>query len=156
MIDESTELGRGGRDLRGDRGAWLTMVTPGGVARSSPVGSGGTESDSVFVFSLLEHARTWNIEANPQVSLNFEGDGEGGDIVIRPPARRSRPAPRRRGRAVREEEWRGFERLRATRQQFVQRYRRPSGSGRRRSAGTGDPGKALSRRTPRRPAARLS
>ncbi len=83
MIDETTDLGaQVARHLREDRVAWLTTVTPGGAPLPSPVWFWWDGADSVLVFSLPDTARTRNIEANPKVSLNFEGDGSGGDIVI--------------------------------------------------------------------------
>ena len=83
MIDESTGLGAlVARHLREDRVAWLTTVTPGGSPLPAPVWFWWDGNDGVFVFSLPDTARTRNIEANPKVSLNFAGDGSGGDIVI--------------------------------------------------------------------------
>ena len=37
---------------------------------------------TVRTFSLPDTPRTRNLEANPKVSLNFAGDGKGGDIVV--------------------------------------------------------------------------
>ena len=105
MIDESTELGAlVARHLREDRVAWLTTVTPGGSPVPSPVWFWWDGDDHVFLFSLPDTARTRNIEANPKVSLNFAGDGYGGDIVILSGRAEldGRPA-RARGRAVRQE-----------------------------------------------------
>ena len=62
--------------------AWLTTVTPGGAPLPSPVWFWWDGADTVYVFSLPDTARTRNIEANGKVSLNFAGDGWGGDIVI--------------------------------------------------------------------------
>jgi PPOX class probable F420-dependent enzyme len=127
MIDESTELGaQVARHLRGDRVVWLTTVSRGGAPVPSPVWFWWDGNDDVVVFSLPDTARTRNIEANPKVSLNFEGDGEGGDIVILsgrasleqgPPANLVAPY-------VKKYAW-GFERLRVTPQQFAQRYSVP-------------------------------
>ena len=83
MIDESTDLGAlVARHLRDDRIVWLTTVTPGGAPLPSPVWFWWDGADTVYVFSLPDTARTRNIEANGKVSLNFAGDGSGGDIVI--------------------------------------------------------------------------
>ncbi len=127
MIDESTALGaQVARHLREDRVAWLTTVTPGGAPVPSPVWFWWDGDASVFVFSLPDTARTRNIEANPRVSINFAGDGYGGDIVIlsgratlsdAPPAHEVAPYVKKYG-------W-GFERLRMTPQQFAQRYSVP-------------------------------
>jgi hypothetical protein len=56
-------------------------------------------ADSVTMYSQLG-ARVRNIEANPRVTLNFGGDGRGGDIVVlsgtgdRPRRAASRPGRR--------------------------------------------------------------
>ena len=127
MIDESTGLGAlVARHLREDRVAWLTTVTPGGSPLPAPVWFWWDGNDGVIVFSLPDTARTRNIEANPKVSLNFAGDGSGGDIVILS----GRATIEAGGSAdqvkpyVKKYGW-GFERLRVTPQQFAQRYSVP-------------------------------
>ena len=129
MIDESTDLGAlVARHLREDRMAWLTTVTPGGAPLPSPVWFWWDGDDTVLVFSLPDTARTRNIEANPKVSLNFAGDGSGGDIVILSGlAPGSRPAPSAaQGRPVREEVRTGASSACAiTPEQFAQRYSMP-------------------------------
>jgi PPOX class probable F420-dependent enzyme len=127
MIDESTELGAlVARHLRGDRVAWLTTVTPGGAPVPSPVWFWWDGNDSVYVFSLADTARTRNIEANPKVSLNFEGDGAGGDIVILSgrATLEAGPAAHEIAPYVKKYSW-GFERLRVTPEQFARRYSVP-------------------------------
>jgi PPOX class probable F420-dependent enzyme len=127
MIDESTDLGAlVARHLREDRVAWLTTVTPGGAPLPSPVWFWWDGTDSVLVFSLPDTARTKNIAGNPKVSINFAGDGSGGDIVIlsgtasiegQGGADRVEPY-------VKKYQW-GFDRLRITPEQFAQRYSIP-------------------------------
>ena len=83
MIDESTDFGaRVARHLREDRVVWLTTVTPGGAPVPSPVWFLWDGEETVRVFSLPATARMRNLRANPRVSLNFAGDGSGGDIVV--------------------------------------------------------------------------
>ena len=94
MIDKST--GPGGqvaRRLRGDRVASTaaTIRTPG--RRSQPVWTWWTANDNLCVFSLAAPAPTQNIKAIPKVSLDFAGDGYGGDIVILSGAPRSTDGP---------------------------------------------------------------
>lgn len=127
MIDESTPLGAlVARHLRDDRVAWLTTVTPGGAPLPSPVWFWWDGDDSVIVFSLPDTARTRNLGHNPKVSLNFAGDGDGGDIVILS----GHATPEREGSAdrlapyVKKYAW-GFERLRVTPEQFAARYSAP-------------------------------
>jgi PPOX class probable F420-dependent enzyme len=129
MIDESTDLGaQVARHLREDRVAWLTTVTPGGAPLPSPVWFWWDGNDSVLVFSLPDTARTRNLEANPKVSLNFAGDGDGGDIVIisgqavlgGEGALSAEHVPP----YVEKYQW-GFDRLRVTPAQFALRYSIP-------------------------------
>jgi PPOX class probable F420-dependent enzyme len=127
MIDESTELGaQVARHLRDDRVAWLTTVSPGGAPVPSPVWFWWDGSDHVLLFSLPDTARTRNIEANPKVSINFAGDGDGGDIVILSGRAElgSSLAAHEVPPYVTKYEW-GFERLRITPEQFAQRYSVP-------------------------------
>ena len=59
---------------------WLTTIRPDGQPQTSPVwflwdGAG------ILIYSEPHAQKVRNIEANPTVSLNLDGDGEGGDIV---------------------------------------------------------------------------
>jgi len=80
----------------------------------------------VIVFSLPDTARTRNIEHNPKVSLNFAGDGAGGDIVILAGRAQLEPGPSADKLApyVKKYAW-GFERLRISPVQFASRYSAP-------------------------------
>jgi PPOX class probable F420-dependent enzyme len=94
VIDESTELGaRTARHLRDEIVVWLTTVTPRGAPLPMPVWFLWDGADSVVMYSQ-PGARVRNIEANPHVTLNFAGDGRGGDIVVLSgDARAARDAP---------------------------------------------------------------
>jgi PPOX class probable F420-dependent enzyme len=82
MIDESSEFGaRVARHLREELVVWLTTVTPSGAPLPRPVGFVWDGGENVSVYSQ-PGARVRNIARNPKVTLNFGGDGEGGDIVI--------------------------------------------------------------------------
>jgi PPOX class probable F420-dependent enzyme len=82
MIDESTEFGaRVARHLREELVVWLTTVTPSGAPLPRPVGFVWDGGENVSVYSQ-PGARIRNITRNPKVTLNFGGDGKGGDIVI--------------------------------------------------------------------------
>lgn len=82
MIDESSEFGaRAARHLREEIVVWLTTVTPRGAPLPMPVWFVWDGAESVTMYSR-PGARVRNIEANPLVSLNFSGDGRGGDIVV--------------------------------------------------------------------------
>jgi PPOX class probable F420-dependent enzyme len=82
MIDESTEFGaRVARHLRDDQVVWMTTVLRGGTPLPSPVWFLWDGADSVLVYSMPS-TRIENLAANANVSLNFDGNGRGGDIVV--------------------------------------------------------------------------
>ncbi|MGH2873864.1 MAG: TIGR03667 family PPOX class F420-dependent oxidoreductase [Solirubrobacteraceae bacterium] len=82
MIDEASEFGaRVARHLREEKVVWLTTVTPSGAPLPRPVGFLWDEDRTVFVYSQ-PGARIRNISSKPKVTLNFGGDGHGGDIVV--------------------------------------------------------------------------
>ena len=82
MIDEATEFGaRVARHLREEVVVWMTTVTPAGAPLPMPVWFVWDGAESVLMYSEPK-ARIRNIEANPHVTLNFGGDGGGGDIVV--------------------------------------------------------------------------
>jgi PPOX class probable F420-dependent enzyme len=58
---------------------WLTTVDPKGQPQTSPVWY-WWDGEEFWVYSL-ESARVRNIELSPLVSLNLDGDGEGGTIL---------------------------------------------------------------------------
>ena len=69
------------RHLREEVVVWLTTVTPAGAPLPMPVWFHWDGDENVVMYSQ-PGARTRNIEANPRVTLNFAGDGGGGDIVV--------------------------------------------------------------------------
>lgn len=82
MIDQGTEFGaRVARRLREESVVWLTTVTPAGAPLPRPVGFVWDGGELVSVYSQ-PGARVRNISATPKVTLNFDGDGQGGDIVV--------------------------------------------------------------------------
>jgi PPOX class probable F420-dependent enzyme len=82
VIDQSGEFGaRAARHLRDEVVVWLTTVTPAGAPLPRPVWFLWDGEESVLVYSQ-RGARVRNIERNPRVTLNFDGDGRGGDIVV--------------------------------------------------------------------------
>jgi PPOX class probable F420-dependent enzyme len=82
MIDESTDFGaRVAAHLREEIVVWLTTVSPSGAPLPMPVWFLWEGGESVTMFSR-DSARVRNLEANPNVSLNFAGNGRGGDIVV--------------------------------------------------------------------------
>ena len=82
MIDDSTEFGaRAARHLREEIVVWMTSVTPSGAPVPRPVWFIWDGAETVVMYSQPK-MRIRNLEANPRVALNFDGDGDGGDIVV--------------------------------------------------------------------------
>ncbi len=95
MFDQSSEFGaRVARRLREEKVVWLTTVTPSGAPLPWPVGFLWDGADQVLIYSQ-PGARIRNIHRNPKVTLNFGGDGEGGDIVVLRGAARTQQILRR-------------------------------------------------------------
>jgi PPOX class probable F420-dependent enzyme len=127
VIDESTEFGaRVARHLREEIVVWMTTVTPAGVPLPMPVWFHWDGDESVVVYSQ-EGARIRNIEANPRVTLNFAGDGAGGDIVVLSGSaeldRDGTPADQARAYLAKYD--RHIARIGMTPETFAQRYRVP-------------------------------
>ena len=82
MIDLSSDFGaRAARHLREETVVWLTTVTPKGAPLPSPVWFLWEGEDSVLMYSMPS-TRITNLKDNPRVTLNFDGDRLGGDIVV--------------------------------------------------------------------------
>jgi PPOX class probable F420-dependent enzyme len=127
VIDQGTDYGaRVARHLREDRIVWMTTVSPKGMPVPRPVWFLWDGDDSVLLFSR-ESPRIRNIEANPRVSLNFDGDGSGGDIVVlsgTATVERDEPPAYDNDEYVEKYGW-GFESLRMTPEEFSERYSVP-------------------------------
>src|SRR5690242_20069743 len=82
-LDESSAFGaRVAQHLREDPVVWLTTVGPSGAPSPNPVWFIWDGADTIRVFNLPSAARVQHVPKNPLVSLNFAGDGQGGDIVV--------------------------------------------------------------------------
>jgi PPOX class probable F420-dependent enzyme len=82
LIDTATEFGRRvARRLEQDRLIWLTTVGRDGTPQPSPVWF-LWDGESVLMYSRPNTPKLRHIRANPNVSLNFDGNGQGGDIVV--------------------------------------------------------------------------
>lgn len=68
------------RRLREDLIIWLTTVDAQGQPHTSPVWF-WWDGQNVVLFSMPRSPKVANIRANPRVSLNLDGNGQGGDIV---------------------------------------------------------------------------
>src|SRR5438045_8206452 len=84
MPPTSTPFGeRVARRLRDERIIWLTTVGADGTPQPNPVWFlWDGETDTFLIYSLPNAARVVNIRRNPRVSLNLDGNGRGGDIVV--------------------------------------------------------------------------
>jgi PPOX class probable F420-dependent enzyme len=83
-IDSSTELGaRAQERLRSERIIWMTTVTRLGAPLPRPVWFLWVPDNpaEVVVYSQ-DSPRIRNLTANPQVTLNFNGNAGGGEIVV--------------------------------------------------------------------------
>lgn len=82
LIDTSTEFGqRVTERLRDEDVVWLTTVTASGQPIPVPVWFLWDGEDGVLIYSYPNTPKLRNIEQNPRVSLNFDSDGFGGNIV---------------------------------------------------------------------------
>jgi PPOX class probable F420-dependent enzyme len=82
--------------LREERVVWLTTVGADGTPQPNPVWFLWEEPATVLVYNRRDAHRLAHIARRPQVSLNFDGDGKGGDIVVLAGTARvvdSRPLP---------------------------------------------------------------
>jgi PPOX class probable F420-dependent enzyme len=81
QIDTVSESGRHAAErLANERIGWLTTVAPDGTPQVSPIWF-LWDGDELLVYSL-ESPRARNVADHPLVSLNLDGNGLGGDIVI--------------------------------------------------------------------------
>ena len=82
MIDLTTEFGqRVKQRLEEEQIIWLTSVSSDGTPQPRPVWylwDGAT----ILIYSRPNTAKLRHIAANPHVALHFDGDGEGGDIIV--------------------------------------------------------------------------
>jgi PPOX class probable F420-dependent enzyme len=82
VIDEGTEFGaRVARHLREEVVVWMTTVTPAAAPVPRPVWFIWDGGESVVMYSQPK-ARIRNLESNPRMTLHFDGDGDGDDIVV--------------------------------------------------------------------------
>ena len=124
MIDGNTEFGqRVARRLAEEQIGWLTTVDSTGTPQPRPVWF-LWQDNSLLIYSRPGTRKLEHIVRNPRVSLNLDGDGRGGDIVVltgvaeidlqAPPANQL-PAYVEKYRA-------GFERIGMTAPAFAQVY----------------------------------
>jgi PPOX class probable F420-dependent enzyme len=82
VIDSRTRVGaRAVERLDRELILWLTTVTPAGQPQTSPVRFPWADGE-ILLCSRADPPRLVNVRANPRVVANFDGDGEGGDVVV--------------------------------------------------------------------------
>jgi PPOX class probable F420-dependent enzyme len=82
-IDTTTPFGeRAQRRLREEKVAWLTTTSEDVTPQPVPVWFLWNGADSFLIYSKPGTAKLRNIAARPRVSLNLDGNGEGGDVVV--------------------------------------------------------------------------
>src|SRR5215211_5545426 len=82
QIDTSSEFGaRVVRRLTEEPIGWLTTMAPDGTPQPSPIWF-LWDGETVLIYSQPNTPKLRHIAANPRVSLNLDGDGKGGNIVI--------------------------------------------------------------------------
>lgn len=123
-LDLSTDFGqRVARRLREERIIWLITIDKQLVAQPVPVWF-WWDGATILIYSLPDSVKLRSIAAHPQVTLHFDGDGRGGDIiVITGEARvdRSAPPAHQHAEYAAKYQW-GFERIHKTPEEFARTY----------------------------------
>jgi PPOX class probable F420-dependent enzyme len=82
MIDLSTEFGqRVHRRLAEERIIWLTTVSGSSKPEPRPVWF-LWDGEAFLIYSRRNTFKERHINENPSVALHFDGNGQGGDIVV--------------------------------------------------------------------------
>jgi PPOX class probable F420-dependent enzyme len=83
QIDTNTDFGaRVARRLREEEVVWLTTVRRDGTPQPVPVWFLWDGGESVLIYSRPSQQKERNIANNPHVSLNFNSNAGGGDVVV--------------------------------------------------------------------------
>ena len=124
LYDPSTEFGaRVERRLNEDRLAWLTTVRADGTPEPSPIWF-LWDGQEILIYSRRDKVKLANVERRPRVAFNFDGDGQGADIVILTGDARLAPdePPADQNPAFAEKYAWGFERIGMSARQFAETY----------------------------------
>jgi PPOX class probable F420-dependent enzyme len=82
LPDEGTEFGaRVARRLRDEAVAWLTVVDDRGRPQPSPIWF-LWDGETALIYSDGRAKRLRHLRERPDVALHFDGNGQGGDIVV--------------------------------------------------------------------------
>ena len=81
--DASSTFGRRVHErLSREAVVWLTTVGADGTPQPNPVWFLWDGEDSILVYNRLGANRIAHVKARPRVSLNLDGNGQGGDIIV--------------------------------------------------------------------------
>jgi PPOX class probable F420-dependent enzyme len=82
LPDPSTDFGaRVARRLQEELIAWLTVVDGSGTPQPAPIWF-LWDGESALLYSDHRAKRLEHLRADPRVAMHFDGDGNGGDIVV--------------------------------------------------------------------------
>ena len=82
LIDTATDFGqRVDRRLQEEQIVWLTTVSSQNIPQPRPVWF-LWDGESLLVYSKADAYKLAHIARNPQVALNLDSDGRGGDIIV--------------------------------------------------------------------------
>lgn len=82
LIDTTTEFGKRVEErLQNDELLWLTTVSPDGSPQPSLIWF-SWDGQAVLIYSQPNAPKIRNIAANPRVSLNFQANEEGEDVIV--------------------------------------------------------------------------
>ena len=83
LPDPDSEFGgRVRRRLADEQVAWLTSVDADGAPQPNPVWFVLLDDGDVLVYNQPRARRLRHIRERPRVSLHFDSDGRGGDVIV--------------------------------------------------------------------------
>lgn len=81
-IDQSTAFGqRVARRLQDEYTVWLTTTSPDGTPQPRPVWF-WWDGETFLIYSQPDTHKLEHVRRSPKVSLHFDSNGQGGDIVV--------------------------------------------------------------------------
>ena len=125
LPDRNTPFGqRVAQRLHEEPVIWLTTIDSKGTPQPAPVWFWWDDKQqNILIYSMANAKREAHLRANPRVALNFDGDKQGGDIIVLtgkvefsndPPAHQNQPYV---------EKYSGFiKRIFGTPEGFAERY----------------------------------
>ena len=83
LPEPSTTFGKRVRDrLAEEIVLWLTTVGADGTPQPNPVWFLWEGEDTILIYNRADANRLAHVKTRPRVSLNFDGNGRGGEIVV--------------------------------------------------------------------------